>query len=299
MPLSQSLFGEGQGGQAVGQGGHDVQNADGTWSWVPTTGNGPLLGSDLTNTLTAGDTPGVNAGIYQNAINLAQAQAGNYQGMGNSALNVAAPTLNNPTAAAARAQMDALQGQYTTANAGMQNTLAGGGINAGGAVQAQGMQQNVAAQMAAAHSGRGGLGGYSLGGALGAQGAGVAAGQGLAAQSAAARQGQIQSAQQGLAGNLAAQGGLALSQQQLNQQSAIQQAQLQEAQNAQNLQYAQGLYGASQTQQGAAAQALQQYYGANAGTMAASTNQQNVSNKQTEADLSMGLAAAGAVASLA
>lgn len=215
----------------------------------------PITAPYLTNTSGSSETDlsggqwNMSSLPYSTNTGIATAGAQNAYAQGQAALKNQAPTITNLAGAQSRAQLAGVQGAYGTSNASLANIAGGGGVNAGQATMNQGLSQNVAAQMAAAHSGRGGQGGYNLGGAAAGQQAGLSANMLLASQAAQARGAQISQAQQGLGANYAAQGGIALAQGNLQQQAAVSQAQMQQKQQAMNIQQAQTMYGQSAQEQ--------------------------------------------------
>ena len=288
MGLNQGLFGEGtQGTSAQGQDGYWYPVSDGNLA-----GQGPntgLIGADMATNTASQNTPGVNPTIYQNAMNLANAQASNYQDMGNSALGRAAPTINNPNAGAMQGQLASINQGYGALTSGLANTASGGGINAGQAQYAGAQSQGVQAAMQQAAQARGG----------GMQAALAPASSGFGNQAslaAGARGQQIGIAQQGLASALYGQGGMNMATYGLQNSAAMDQAQLQAAQNAQNNQYAMQLYNLSQSQQQQGINANQQYNTGAIGIANAGTSHQQTQNNQTMQTIGTGLAAGGAMA---
>ena len=301
--LSQSLFGEGQDQTAAlaasnaamaansyGQGQGTVAIGSGAGSNVaPNTGNGQITGAGMTSNEVSSTTPGVSSGLYANAMNLANAQANNYATQGNAMMTghgPAAPAIRNPDQAAVMGRLSGVEQGYGTLDAGLSRSAAGGGINAGQAVYQQG-QDAALAQAMAASRGRGGMGG-ALMGAQPALGAAELGG-------AAARQQQIAAAQGALGASYAGQGGVALGTYGTQQQTAQQQAQLAENQNAMNDQQALSLYNLSQAQQGASAADLQAYNTQAIATENAGTAHQQTNNQQLGTLIGAGLQAGGAV----
>lgn len=272
MPLSQSLFGEGSGNIGAAQEAYQKAQAANTPGQgtpiynVSSNANGmpgTVAGNNLADNSVSTSTPSVNSGLYSNAVNLAQAQAANYAGMGDAALTTAAPTIHNANAGAMRGQLAGINRGYGQLEASLQ----GGGPNVGQAVYQQG--QDAAIANAMGHGGgRAGISAASpaLAGAAGA--------------GATARGQQVAAQQTGLAGAYAGQGGMNLQTYGTQQQNAQAQAQLQAGQNAQNDQQALNLYGLSQAQQGAAQDDLQKYNTQAINTVNAGTAHQQTQNNQ-------------------
>lgn len=303
MPgLSQALFGEGSNLTAAQEASiQDKMNASGEGRAIFGTGdnasgpqgNGKVNANNLAGNEVSASTPSVNSGLYANAINLANAQTQNYRDMGNAALSTAAPTINNPASAQSLGNIQATGHQYLGLDTSLASTIRGAGPNAGQAQFSGALGNNIASQMAAAHAGKGG---YSLGGALSAGQAGAGTNLQAAQQAAAARGQQITQAQAGLGGALNAQGGMNMETYNLQNQNALNQAQMQEAQNGINNTQAMNLYGLSQAQQAAAANDLQQFNTQAISTENAGTAHQNTLNQQLGTIIGAGGQAVGGIA---
>lgn len=283
--LSNSLFGEGDNLTAAQQQAMQTaqqQSNPGT-SIVFNTGDnksstdpnkvGKLYGNNVQSNEVSASTPSVSSGIYSNAINLANAQANNYAQMGNAALGVQGPQINNQNAAASRAQLQGTNNQYGALEHALSQTAAGEGPNAGQAQFAGNQTNAINAAMAGAGS---------RGGSLQGQMQGFAGNQGAAAQQAAAtRGGQITAAQQGLAAAYNGQGQMNLNTYGNENNVANQQADLNLRQQAQNQQQAMSLYGASEQEQEQAQNVFNQYNQGAVGTLNATNAHQQTQNDQT------------------
>lgn len=307
MGLSQNLFGEGNSNQSdAGVAAENYNNGAGgnTTYFENTSSNtgtalpndpgiytsagqpntpeynapGTVSGADLANNDASTSTPGIDPMLYSNAMNLAQAQATNYEGLGNAAYGRTGPTINNANAGQSQANLAGINQGYAGLEGSLQNTANGGGVNAGQAQFNASQGGVVGAAMAAGSNHHNGGMQTQLGGA----GAGFG---GAAGQAAATRGGQIAAAQSGLAGAYNAQGGMNLNTYGNEQQNAQEQATLQGAQNAQNDQLALQYYGLAQAQQNASQSALDTANQEEISTGNAGTAHQSTVNQQTNAEI--------------
>lgn len=244
-------------------------------------------------------TPSMNPVYYTQAANTATAQSQNYAQQAAAAYANRAPTINNPTAMASRGQLAQNQGGYNRLNHGLQNTINGGGINAGQAMQQQGQAQNIANQLTAANSGRGAMGGYSLGNAMAGQAQGAQAQAQLSAQAAQARGAQINAAQGGLGASLSAQGGQLMAQNATQYGAAAASANMQEQQNQMNQQQALALYNQSLGEQGTYLNAGNAYIQQAQAAQGLQVKQQQINNEQGNQTMGAVLGAASTVGELA
>ena len=224
--------------------------------------------------------PGMNPDFYAQAANTATAQSQNYAQQAAAAYGNQAPTIQNASGAQSRAQLAANQAGYNGLNRGLQQTIAGGGINAGQATQMQGQTANVAKQLTAANSGRGGQAGFNLGNAGGAMAQGAQAQGQLSAQAAQARGQQINAAQGGLGSSLAGQGGQLMAQNATQYGQALDQAQLQASQNQMNQGQALALYNQSLGEQGTYLNASNAYINQAQAEQGLTVKQQQINNQQ-------------------
>lgn len=226
-----------------------------------------VLGTPGTN------VPGLNPLYYQQASATAGDQYTNYTNLAQNTYGV--PVAYNPTGAASRSQLAGVNTNFGALENTLANTAAGGGINAGQATQTAGLNQGIAAQLAAA---RGGHGGYQLGNAMGAQGQAGANNLGLASSAAAARAQQINQAYAGLGSAYAGQGGLALSQYGTEQQMAQQQANMALQQNQMNQQNQLANYNNALNEQGQYLNVANNYIGQAQNEQALNENAQQQNN---------------------
>lgn len=218
---------------------------------------------------------------YVQQTNAAAAQAANTYAQGQQALQTRGPQIINPSAPQSRQAIQGVQNNYGQVNAGLSNVMAGGGPNAGAATQQAGMDATIAQQMAAAHSGTGGQGGYSQAGAAAAQNQAAISNQATANAAAQARGAQISAAQSMAGQNYAQSGALALAQGQTQQLNAYQQAQLQQAQQRMDVSQAQNMDQLSLQEQGVGISAANDYLAQQQAAQQAAIKQQNQSSANT------------------
>ena len=218
---------------------------------------------------------------YVNLVNADAQQTAALNRQAGAALQTRAPQVIDPSAAASRASVAGVQHGYGLANAGLQNVINGGGPNVGAATTNAGVSASVAQQMAAAHSGTGGQGGYSAGAAGAAQGQASAAALATAQQAAAARGSQVAAAQGAYGSNLSGMGGLALAQGATQEQTALANAGLTQTQGAMDINQAQGLEGLATQQQNQGISATDAYLQQQQAAQQAAIKQQNQSTADT------------------
>jgi hypothetical protein len=257
-----------------------TDNEQTSWGGLANSGSWAPNSNNLSGEYVDSNENSMNPLFYEQAANTGTTEAAAFYNQAAAANAMAAPTVNNVTGAQSRAALGANQAGYSTLNADYANTLAGRGINAGAATQAAGQTNDIAAQLTAAHSGRGGQGGYSLGNAYGGMAQGVGAQGALSSQAANATGSQMNAADGGLGSSLSGQGGQLLSTSAANYTYAQQVANLQAQQDQMNQQQALSLYGQSTAEQGQYLNAVNDYGAQAEAALRTSVGQQQINNAQ-------------------